>query len=94
MQVEITNGDILVDATLLGKLLNVAPSMVPILMRAHAITSFCERGVDAHQGKIRLSFFYRSRRARLSVDMSGQILQRSAIDIGQRSFQPNDREAM
>ena len=53
-------GDILIDAALLGKLLDVKPAEVPTLMRAHAITSFCERGVDAHQGQFRLSFFYRN----------------------------------
>lgn len=84
MQVEITDGDILIDAALLGELLDVKPAEVPTLMRAHAITSFCERGVDAHQGQFRLSFFYRNRRARLSVDTSGDILRRSVIDFGQR----------
>lgn len=84
MQVEIANGDILVDAVLLGELLGIAPVEVPPLMRAHEITSFCERGVDAHEGEYRLSFFYRSRRARLSVDTSGHILRRSVIDFGQQ----------
>jgi hypothetical protein len=84
MQVEITDGDILIDAALLGELLHVKPAEVPILMRTHAITSFCERGVDAHQGQFRLRFFYRNRRAQLSVDTSGQILRRSVIDFGQR----------
>lgn len=84
MQVEIANGDILVDAALLCELLDIAPAEVPTLMRAHAITSFCERGVHAHQGELRLSFFYRNRRARLSIDTSGRILRRSVIDFGQR----------
>jgi hypothetical protein len=84
MQVEIVDDDILVDAALLGELLDVTPAEVPTLMRAHAITSFCERGVDAHRGEFRLSFFYRNRRARLSIDTSGHILRRSVIDVGQR----------
>jgi hypothetical protein len=84
MQVEITGGDILVDAALLGELLGVIPAEVPTLMRTHAITSLCERGVDAHHGEFRLSFFYRNRRARLSVDTSGHILRRSVIDFGQQ----------
>jgi hypothetical protein len=83
-QVEIAGGDILIDAALLGELLDVVPADVPTLMRAHAITSRCERGIDAHQGEFRLSFFYRSRRARLSVDTSGRILRRSVIDFSQR----------
>jgi hypothetical protein len=86
MQVEITDGDVLVDAALLGELLDVPPAEVPALMRAHAITSFCERGVDSHQGQFRLSFFYRNRRARLSVDTSGNVLRRSVIDFGERAL--------
>jgi Family of unknown function (DUF6522) len=52
MQVEITDGDILVDAVLLGELLDIEPAEVSKLMRAHAITGHCERGVDAHRGNI------------------------------------------
>ena len=83
MQVEIANGDIQVDAVLLGELLGIPPAEIPALMRAGAITSRCERGVDTHQGQFRLSFFYKSRRARLVVNSAGRILQRSMIDFGQ-----------
>lgn len=75
---------ILVDATLLGELLDVLPSDVPALMREHTITCVCECGIDTHEGEFRLSFFYRNRRARLSVDGSGQVLRRSIIDFGDR----------
>jgi len=84
MQVEITDGDILVDAVLLGELLDIEPAEVSKLMRAHAITGHCERGVDAHQGQYRLSFFYQNRRVRLSVDSSGHVLGRSIIEFGQQ----------
>ena len=84
MQVELDDKTISVDATILGELLEVLPSDVPALMREHAITSVCERGIDAHEGEFRLSFFYRNRRARLSFDGSGQVLRRSIIDFGDR----------
>jgi hypothetical protein len=84
MQVEINDKTVLVDATLLGELLDVLPSDVPSLMREQRITSVCERGIDTHEGEFRLSFFYRNRRARLSVDGSGQVLRRSIIDFGDR----------
>jgi hypothetical protein len=84
MQVEINDKTISVDATLLGELLEVLPSDIAALMREHAITSVCERGIDAHEGEFRLSFFYRNRRARLSVDGSGQVLRRSIVDFGDR----------
>lgn len=84
MQVEIHDGDIVVEADLIGELLDVAPADVPALLRARKITSICERGEDVHQGELRLSFFYRSRRARVRVDTSGRILRRSIVDFGQR----------
>ena len=84
MQLEITEAEILVDAALLGELLDIVPAEVPGLMRRRAITSFCERGIGADDGTFRLSFFYRNRRARLSVDTTGRILRRSVVDFGQR----------
>ena len=89
MQVEINDKIILIDATLLGEFLNVLPGDVPVLMREHAITSVCERGIDAHEGEFRLSFFFQNRRARLSVDASGQILRRSIVNFGDRPL-PGD----
>ena len=91
MQAEIHDGDIVVDAALVGQLLKVAPADVPALMRANAITSICERGIDEHDGKYRLSFFYGSRRARLSMDAAGRILQRSSIDFGDQGARPAAR---
>jgi len=84
MSVEIRDGEIIVDAQLLGELLDIPAPDVPTLMRARAITSVCERGVDAHAGQYRLSFFHQKRCARLSVDGEGNILRRSSIDMGER----------
>jgi hypothetical protein len=83
-RISISDDTFLVDGALLGKLLNVLPKDVPPLMREHAITSICERGIDEHRGEFRLSFFYKNRRARLNVDTSGHILRRSIIDFGKR----------
>jgi hypothetical protein len=91
--VEIAGSDILIDAGLLGELLDVMPADIPSLMRARAITSICERGIDAHQGEFRLNFFYRSRRARLSVDAAGLVLQRSVIDFAQRTVTDRSRNS-
>ncbi len=84
MQIEITNDHILVDAELLAKMLAIESAMVPVLMQARVITSICEKGLDVHQGQYRLSFFFQNRRARLSVDRSGYILQRSTVNFGQK----------
>lgn len=86
MQIEIADGTLVVDAALIGSLLNIAPEDVPALMRTQAITSLCERGVDEHEGEYRLSFFYQNRRARISVDAAGTVLRRSAIDFGEMAL--------
>ncbi|WP_375311310.1 DUF6522 family protein [Bradyrhizobium sp. A5] len=74
----------LVDAALIGELLHVPATSVPILMRERRITSICERGTGQDEGEFRLTFFYRSRRARLITDAAGRLLRRSAIDFGDR----------
>jgi hypothetical protein len=82
--IEFSDGTFVVDAALLGELLDVPASRVPILMRDGAITSVCERGIDDNEGEFRLSFFHRNRRARLSMDLTGRIIRRSTIDFGDR----------
>jgi Family of unknown function (DUF6522) len=57
---------------------------VPILMRERPITGVCEHEVDENEGEFRLTFFYRNRRARLSMDPKGRIIRRSTIDFGDR----------
>lgn len=76
--------DIEIDAALVGELFDVPPAEVLALLKARAITSVCERGIDEHQGEMRLSFFYGNRRARVSIDENGNILRRSVVDFGDR----------
>lgn len=78
------DGDFIVDATLIGELLNVPVADVPALMQSKRITSACESGIDKDQGTFRLNLFYRGRHARLRLDAAGHILQRSVIDFGER----------
>lgn len=82
--IEISDGTFVVNAARLGELLDIPASRVPILMREQAITSVCELGVDENEGEFRLTFFYRNRRARLSMDPKGRIIRRSTIDFGDR----------
>jgi hypothetical protein len=79
--VEVADGGFVIDATMLGALLAVAPADIPALMRTRAITGLCERGLGADQGEFRLSFFYRRRRARVNIDTSGRVLRRSVVDL-------------
>lgn len=88
MQVEISNGDFVIDARLLGRLLDLPVPELKELMRSGAVTSVCERGQEAHEGQYRLSFFYGNRRLRLTVDTAGQVLQHSTVDFGERPLPP------
>jgi hypothetical protein len=83
-KIEFENNAVLVDASILGEGLGLEVSSVPILMRMGAITSLCERGIDADVGRFRITFFYGTRRLRLVVDAVGNILERSTIDFGGR----------
>lgn len=83
-RVDRSDGDFVIDATLISELLDVPSAEVPDLMRSRAITSVCETGIDADQGTFRLNLFHRGRHARLRVDAAGCILQRSTIDFGDR----------
>ena len=57
MDIHIKDGDVTVDAELLGRLFDLAPVQIPQLMRTHAVKGICERGIDTHHGEFRLSSF-------------------------------------
>jgi hypothetical protein len=80
--IEFSDNTFLVDAALIGELLHIPASSVPVLMREGKITSACERGEQEHEGEFRLTFFYRNRRARLGTDATGRIFRKSVIDFG------------
>jgi hypothetical protein len=85
-EIEIQDGTIQIDASVLGRSLGLDPSRVPELLRNGAITSRCERGIDEDEGRFRLTFFHAGQRLRLVVDAAGRILQRSRIDYGDRQL--------
>jgi hypothetical protein len=68
-----------IEAIELATLLRLHAWDVPQLLRRRLITAICEKGVDEDAGRVRLTFFYRSSRARLIVDAAGRILKRSAV---------------
>lgn len=79
---EFEDGAIQIDATIVAKGLGVPPTLLLERLREGKITSVCERGIDADQGRYRLTFFSKNRRFRLVVAESGAIIQRSTIDFG------------
>jgi hypothetical protein len=84
MKLEREEGAFTIDASILSELLNVRPSDVHDLMRRNEITSRCERGEGEHEGRFRLTFFYKGRRARVDVDEADRIVRRSIIDLGEQ----------
>lgn len=83
-KIEIGEGAIGIDATIVGRALGVAPQEVLRLMRDGAITGVCEQGVDDDAGRHRLTFFHKGRRLRLIVEDTGRVVQHSLIDFGER----------
>src|SRR5271166_5814455 len=81
-EIEIHDGVIQVDASIVGESLGLEPFEVQSLMREGKLTSSCERGVDEDEGRYRLTFFPGGRRLRLIIDGAGQIIRRSVVDFG------------
>ena len=82
--VEFEEGALRIDATVIGRGLNVEPSLVQVRMREGKITALCERGVDEDAGRYRLTFFHENRRFRVVVDEEGNAIKRSTVDFGDR----------
>lgn len=78
------DGAIEVDAALVAEGLGIAPSLLLQRLRRREITSLCERGTDEDEGRYRLTFLSRSKRLRLIVDASGNVIKRSTIDFSGR----------
>ena len=79
MKVTLTEDGATIDAHDLGPLLGLAPSQVPAKMRAGEITSQSEEGVDADEGRIRLTFWYADQRVRLICDTNGTVIKTTRI---------------
>ena len=90
--VEFEQGTLSIDAAVIGRGLNVEPSLVQILMREGKITALCERGVDEDAGRYRMTFFHENRRFRLVVDEEGNAIQRTTVDFGDRQLPASMRK--
>jgi hypothetical protein len=90
--IEFENGAVEIDASIVADGLGVTLPLLQQGMRAGSITSLAERGVDADQGRHRLTFFSEHRRFRVVIDASGAIVQRSALDFGSGSLPKSVRK--
>jgi len=73
-----------VDAATIAAAFGLDPGHLQEKMRAHEVTSLCEKGIDADAGRFRLTFRHAGRVLRLTVDESGRILTRSRFDAPSR----------
>ncbi len=80
--IEVADGVVQIDASIDAEGLGIALLRLKEGMRTGTITSLSERGVDADQGRHRLTFFSEHRRFRVIIDEQGAIIQRSALDFG------------
>lgn len=63
-------------------LLGLPPEGAQAALRSGALTSVLEKGEGRDAGRMRLTFFHGTRRARIILDADGRPVQRSAIDFG------------
>ena len=74
-----------VEAALLASAFGIDESQVRDEMRAGAITSLCETGVDEDAGRDRVTFRYGSRVLRLVVDEAGRVVSNGRFDVRPRT---------
>jgi Family of unknown function (DUF6522) len=91
--VKFEEGTLNIDAAVIGRGLNIEPSLVQGRMREGKITVLSERGVDEDAGRYRLTFFYENRHFRLVVDEEGNAVQRSTLDFGDHPLPTSMRKS-
>ena len=89
MKIRKTENGFTVDAADLGPLLGIAAAEVPGKMRSGEITGQSETGVDADEGRIRLTFWYAGQRLRLVCDTEGTVLTTSRAPARRNPPQPD-----
>lgn len=79
---EIDDGTVQIDATIIAEAFGIAPERLIDLMRQGKVTSLSERGIEEDAGRVRLTFFHDNRRLRIVANESGKVVQHSVIDFG------------
>lgn len=91
-RVEFEQGAFSVDANLIAEGLGIEAARVQPAMRDGSITSLCERGLGDDSGHYRLTFFHGTLRFRLVVDAAGNVIEKSATDIGEHGRTASKRK--
>ena len=76
-QIELSDGSVYLEASLIAADFGLDAPGVLEAMRTGRMTSVWETGVDDDAGRYRVTFFHENRQLRLTVDVNGQILERS-----------------
>lgn len=80
-EIEIGPDLIQIDADIVAKALRITPQDMQDRMRDGTVTSRFEQGEGEDAGRVRLTFFSDTRRARITADTTGTILTCSAVDF-------------
>ncbi len=84
MKIEMNAGQPIVDARDLAPLLGLDPTEVQSKMRAKEITTRFETGEGEDAGRVRLTFFYKTQKVRLTCSEDGTVLKTLRTDTGGR----------
>tara|TARA_R110002074_G_scaffold127564_9_gene266860 strand:- start:1734 stop:1991 length:258 start_codon:yes stop_codon:yes gene_type:complete len=79
MKIDLTSSNPTIDAADLAKALDLEPADVAALMRAGAITSRLETGVDEDAGSHRLTFWHGDIKVRFTCAADGTVVKTSRI---------------
>ncbi len=83
-----------VDAGIVAKALQLTPQDLSHRMRDGTVTSLYERGEGEDAGRVRLTFFSATRRARITADVSGKVLSCTAVDFSRTPHQVQRSETL
>ncbi|MCF3594179.1 DUF6522 family protein [Rhodobacteraceae bacterium LMO-12] len=83
--IEIGTDQIQIDAEIVAKALKLAPQDLQARMRQGTVTSRFERGEGDDAGRVRLTFFSDTRRARITADTTGMVLTCTGADFSRSS---------
>lgn len=84
MKIEMKEGQPIVDARDVADLLGLSAAEVQAKMRAKEITTRFETGKDEDAGRMRLTFFYNTKKVRLTCSEDGTVIKTLRTDIGGR----------
>lgn len=79
--VEFSEGNVSIDGAVLARAFGISDDDLKQRMREGTITSRFERGEGEDAGTVRLVFFSRARRIRITADEGGSILTCGAVDF-------------